>query len=80
MESVAEAIGGRLKPRFGNRYRAFQKRLLAYNEDENTELDGSGSQIGKAISLLRNGDIDEANRLENQTFSGTPCACFVSNP
>ena len=74
ISAIAEAIGGTVRSRFSNRYRAFQKRLQAYNAtsaDEGPEDDRS--PLGQAIDLLKRGELDASNdlfaKLENNALS-----------
>ncbi|MBN4004679.1 hypothetical protein [Nostoc sp. LPT] len=62
--AVAEAVGGKIKTRFSQRYRAFFKRIEAYQKieivEENIE---ESSSLSQAIKLLQRGEVEEANTL-----------------
>ncbi|MFN6567133.1 TIR domain-containing protein [Dendronalium sp. ChiSLP03b] len=67
LSAVAEAVGGKIKRRFSQRYRAFSKRIEAYQKieilEENIE---ESSSLSQAIELLQRGEVEEANTLFNQ--------------
>ncbi|MGD1907451.1 MAG: hypothetical protein ACFB0C_15890 [Leptolyngbyaceae cyanobacterium] len=64
LEAISEALGGKVKSRFSQRYKTFIKAIEQRqipDNDENEESDDSPSE--KAVELIRNGEIEEGNNL-----------------